>query len=698
MNAGDLDAALDSDDPEVRRRAVSAIPEAGGALPAEALRRALGDGDWRVRKEAIHVAVTLAPSHEALHVLVQALAPGDNVGLRNAVVEAIGGYGADAVAALSGALPDLDSDGRKLAAEGLARTSARSALAPLVQLVADGDVNVRAAAVEAIAVIGASHPDVALPPLVEAVRSGDAAMQRAALDGLNALGAAISWDLVAPLADIAETRRAALLALARADAPRAVPVLIAAFEHARGSGARPLVAGLADCIERDPAAAAVARAELGARGAAVDRIILLSSDDEAVTRRSALIVLGAAGTEVAALACLALLDDEVVAEQAELALMMIGEPAVAPLAAWCRRGGNDEAARGFVLLGRIAPPGAASARLFASAVDDASPEVARAALGALGRVGDASVLDLVVARALSTDSLAQSAAALGAGKRVAARHADAVRALAARALGDPASVTVAALAAVALGGPPTADVAGDVDRFANLASHALSTVRRLAVEALGALASPTARTPLVFALSDEEPDVRAAAIAALGRLRDAAGAAVALDELFALLDDPDAESVAAALVALGSTGDSRVVARLRPMVRAPRARVAVAAVEALATAPDPRRLEAIIDALGHEDVEVVKAALAALARENDARVTVHLGASLDHAAWDVRRLSADLLGRIGGAVAEGLLRARLPVEGEALVSDAITRALLEIETSSGRRSAPPGTGKGGAWP
>jgi len=72
---------------------------------------------------------------------------------------------------------------------------------------------------------------------------------------------------------------------------------------------------------------------------------------------------------------------------------------------------------------------------------------------------------------------------------------------------------------------------------------------------------------------------------------------------------------------------------------------------------------------------------------------VHLGVCLDHAAWDVRRLAADLLGRSPTETALGLLRARLSIEDNPLVCEALERAL---DASGTRRT--PAPGRSGSMP
>jgi HEAT repeat protein len=75
----------------------------------------------------------------------------------------------------------------------------------------------------------------------------------------------------------------------------------------------------------------------------------------------------------------------------------------------------------------------------------------------------------------------------------------------------------------------------------------------------------------------------------------------------------------------------------------------------------------------------------ALGDSIDPRVLAHFGACLDHDAWDVRRLSADMLSRVSGESASALLRARLATEDNPLVQEAISRAL---EAAQGARHTP----------
>ena len=186
--------------------------------------------------------------------------------------------------------------------------------------------------------------------------------------------------------------------------------------------------------------------------------------------------------------------------------------------------------------------------------------------------------------------------------------------------------------------------------------------------------------------------MRYAAVLALSRLRTSDGVLMGLNKLLELVEkSADADLVAAALGALADSGDSRVLGVLRPLVRSAPPMVAVAAIEALARLTDPRRVEALIEGLSHPESEVVKASMLALADTSDPRVLAHFGACLDHDAWDVRRLSADMLGRAGGDSARALLRSRLANEDNPPVLEAINRA-LESLVSAGHTPLPPRAG------
>ncbi|MGC4065548.1 MAG: HEAT repeat domain-containing protein [Polyangiaceae bacterium] len=105
MKRAILHPGLSSPDPEQRRQGVAKLAKAQDASTVAALLVALGDEDWRVRKEAISVALEVGPGIELLDALVATFSTSDNVGLRNAVTEALGGLGGSAVERIASESP-----------------------------------------------------------------------------------------------------------------------------------------------------------------------------------------------------------------------------------------------------------------------------------------------------------------------------------------------------------------------------------------------------------------------------------------------------------------------------------------------------------------------------------------------------------------------------------------------------------------
>jgi HEAT repeat protein len=671
--------ALSSPDPEVRRRAARELGELEPTLAAAGLLTLLGDEDWRVRKEAVVVVQGLAPEPNLLAVLVGALAPSDNVGLRNATVEALGAFGADAVDAIAAALRELDADGKKLAAEALAKTGQSTALPVLRGLLKDPDVNVCVAAVEAIAALGIGGALEVVPALLACLDAPEEFTRLAALDGLRALGVHLPWERLARLRDAETLEQAVLASVGRSGDTRAAAPLISALPHARGGT---LVETLRSVVDLARSGHAPARAlKVEASGLDVEtrqRLIELASSTEGREGRGvALLALGALGVQGAAGHVLDALGDELLQGAAEEALDWLGPLAVAPLI----ERGNQSSPLGraacIEIAARLADDqGAGAVRAEAlSALGDPASEVVRAALGALSMVGDQTCLEPVAALLASSTTPAVHRAAETSLAVLGARFSEGARELARRA--RPASPEAhAALVLIRVLGPPVrGSLEADVDFLAAALTSASPAMRRSALPALAAVGGALAVEPIALALTDEEREVRLAAVRALGRLRSSEGEALGVPQLVALAERAvDDEMNIAALLALGETSDARALPILRPLVRSGDPKAAVAAIEALGAFAESRRIEALIDGLSHPASEVVKAAVRALGESSDARVLAHLAVSLDHEAWDVRRLAADVLGRYGEPAAAPL-RARLGSEEDPLVREAIGRAL-----------------------
>jgi HEAT repeat protein len=686
----ELRARLSSGDPEERRRATSELGHAGLELPAALVIQALSDDDWRVRKEAVLVALALAPHPLLLERLVATLSEPGNVGLRNAAVEALGGYGDDAVESLRAMLPRLDADGRKLAVEALGRSGRGSALALLTALLDDMDPNVRVAAVEAIAALGAAGVSEVTSLLEACLFARDALTGLAALEGLNALGSVLPWNTIERCLQDPTRRRPALLAAGRSRDARAVPLLIAALGSARGKGLVEVTLALRELARDSDALAALLGSRPRVSPAVGEKLAALVRDEQEPedTRRAALIVLGALALPGSAECALEALADDRLLGEADEALELLGGRAVPALVEGVREGDARARASCLGLLSRLVEDEHAPAAVRAglTALADDSPEVQRAGLGLLARFGDARCLPDVArffARGEATASVKAAEAAL---EELCSRYPAAARDLVTQAEPGGVEAHAACIAIGALGGGARGSRAADVTFLSAALSNDSAHVRRAAVEVLADLGGAEGVDAIAFALTDEERDVRRSAVGALGRMRAHDGTAAGakhLMELVAHSADPDL--LAVAVRALGETGDVHAVPVLKPLFRSAQPVVAVSAVEALARIAGPRRVDALLEGLAHSDAEVVKATMLALSDATDPRVIAHLGACLDHDAWDVRRLAADLLGRLPGEATLELLRARIPNEDSPPVQEAIARAL---DRAAGMRRTP----------
>ncbi|HVU03573.1 MAG TPA: HEAT repeat domain-containing protein [Polyangiaceae bacterium] len=701
MTTSDVEKKLRSAEPEERRRAVGELASADESDWPRLLVRALGDPDWRVRKEAVIASRGFVASREVLDALVHVLGPGDDVGLRNAAVEALSAFGPAAVEALQKAMPKLDPDGRKLAAEALAGSGDPAALDVLETLL-DDEPNVRAAAIDAIATVGAADVDRATVLLERCLVTDDTLAALGALEGLNRLGVSVAWAMLRPLLSVPVLREAALVAAALSGHTDAAAPLARALASAHGRMFRTLTGALATYVANEPSARKAARAALAQLDEATRRRLIdqvRSQTDDAEGRKSALLVVGALGTSDAADVVLDALSDDRFAAEAEQALDMLGPAAILALARRARTGSPHARAACVEQLGRLAEPSTLviACQAITDATEDGAPEVVRAALSALAQIGDENTLGfaarwLAPSAPRSVRQAAQQALAASA-----ERFPDAARALAREITPDSVDAAFAAVVISVLPDPAFETTADDAAFLAEAASNEHASIRRAAIEAIARFGAPAAVEAASFGVTDEAQEVQLAAIRALGRIRNAAGHPIGTARLLEVVKTFSDEGLAvAALEALGETGDPGALDVLRGVAREGGAMRAVAAVEAIGHIDAPGRVDALIIALSHGEPEVVKAALRTLSREEkDPRGAAHVAACLDHEAWDVRRLAAELLGRRSDPTTKHLLRQRLIGEQEPLVREEIQRTLAEAEGIPVRRTMPPlGGGSG----
>jgi HEAT repeat protein len=667
-------ARLLDGEPEVRRRAAQEIP----ALPApdscELLLSALGDDDWRVRKEAAAVATRVEPRTAVVFAIARVLAERENIGLRNAAVEALVLIGPDAVPGAIDALGRLDPDGRKLAVEVLAGAPTLAGMKTLARAANDGDVNVVVACAEALGKADLAGPEareLASATLLRLLRTTEIAIQVAALDALRLLEVAVPWSELEPLMADPLLRRSAIGAAAGSLIPRALVSLAEGVADPNLTLATEAAAALGRSLEEgwgDEALLEVPAKTLRASPAAKARLRALARDPaDPQARGAAILALGLVrDPDDVSLIADALADDSM-ADRAEAALRLFGQDAVEPLLVAGRSAAPSLRAAAISMLPELAPSESEPLAAVREALADRSAEVVAPALKSLAIVGSAADLAAVARLARSTDPKVQ-AAAHGALHAISGRHVGPARELirGVDPRGDQALAAAVVLAAIA--GSGAKPEARDIDFLASALTHREAAVRRAAIEALAAIGSEEAAQVASISLADEEAVVALAAIRALGRL----GRAEQLAALAVTTKDPI--RLGTVLRALRDADPERAFAAARPLLRSSEPSIAAAAIDVVGGVAAEGQVEALLTATGHPDHEVVKLALGELAKIDDDRALAALAAAIDHPAETVRKCAAELLGHVGND-GESVLRARLDRERSADVRRAIMEAL-----------------------
>lgn len=669
-------AHLADPEPEIRRRAILDLPSLPHEHACELLLAALADADWRVRKEAAAVAARVEPRTAVVFALVRALGERDNVGLRNAAVEALVSVGPDAVPGAIDALTHLEADGRKLAAEVLAGAPTLSGMRTLAKCLNDPDINVVLAAADGLGradLAGHEARELAIDALTKALARDEIALRLAALEALRSLGATFTWPVLEPLFHEPILRRSAIALAGGMTVARAVRALAEACADPNKTISLEATQALGTTIEAgwgNQDLLEVAAKTLRASPEACERLRVLAkvdSDGDSGARAAAVLALGLLRDpdDVALIADA--LEDDAIADHAEAALRYFGDAAVEPLLAAGLTGAPSLRGATLSMIPQLASRVPPQLDVVRDGLRDSSPEVVVPALKSLAIVGGPADLQAVALHVTHADPRV-AGTAQGALRAIASRHPSAARSLIDHV--DPHGET-ALTAAIVLGSLAQANdlAAGDMSFLTAALTHRDAEVRRLAIEALASTGSDEASVGATLSLTDEEPSVASAAIRALGRL----GHGEQLAMLAATSRDPI--RLGTVLRALKDADPERAFAAARPLLRSNELVLAAAAIEVVGAVPMEGRIEALMGAADHPNHEIATLALTQLASTHDERALAALARALDHDAPAIRRAAASLLATASGADVDALLCARLEREPDGEVRRAIMDAL-----------------------
>ncbi|HUS15267.1 MAG TPA: HEAT repeat domain-containing protein [Chloroflexia bacterium] len=597
-----LAAGVQAPSPEARLAAIRALGAEPAEVAAAPLAAALGDSNWRVRREAV-AALAAQRGPEVTAVLVQILRDHhDDPSRLNGALQALAAQGLDPLPALLALMAAPEADLRTYTAQALGAQADPRATNALLGALDDPDVNVRYHAIEAL---GGQRARQAVPILGAIATAGDFFLAFPALDALARIGDPRGAAGLAPLLADPLLGEPAAAALGELGDEAAVPALVGALNAGTipAAGAATALARLYDRYEQQYHGGAQiadrARGTLDAAG----RTALLAAAHAAgaAVPRALILVLGWLDGADAAQALVAVLGRSDVREEAISALVRHGIRATGLLLPDLESPDPDTRRAVALALGRIGDTRAVPA-LIGVLTTDGEPAIAAAE--ALAKIGDSRAFEPLLTRLGDPDARVRQAV-------VAALNSLGHPDMAARMTGllgdaDPlvreSAVRVAGYFGYAACAAALHACCADPDE----------AVRRAAVEHLPYLEDdPAVVSLLEAALRTDTPGVRAAAARALAHMEPA----LAVPLLLTSMEDPDPWVRYFAARSLGRHAAGTSIPALAGIADAdPAPQVRIAALEALGQIGGPEAVSVLTAAAESGDPDRARAARLALER------------------------------------------------------------------------------------
>ncbi len=672
----EVERKLCDSDEETRRSGVSDLPSL--EVNSDTMRllvNALGDSNWRVRKDAVESIFDFPSPDLFVGMLIDCLHSDDNAGLRNSAMEGLTKLGSKAIPRLLDSISDKDQDVRKFIVDVLSEIGGDEAVRALASALDDDDENVKISAVEGLGKIGGSG---ATDVLLDILEDENWSLKFAALESLGSIGEAIPMDGVYKVCKDKVLRRAGYELLGKVGTIEAVPYLID---------------GLMDgsSINRETAMVALWNLSLSSQQDDFDnsvkekltpivgqkfleRLVSAISSPNPETRKAAIYIARIVGRVDVLQPLLDVVSQDDCQEDVAKALTGMGEQVVPLLIdAYSQRGENVRVLVCYVL-GRIDGRGVED--LLLKALEDEYGHVRAAAAESLALISSGKAIGplfkllgdeykdvreasldalSVLSRYYRVDILQCAVSLLSSNDAIVKSQ---VLKILSR-LGDRAEMKYVRMA--------LKDDSPDVRA---------SAVMALEREGGGAIHD------VILCLADEDPNVRLVATNVLGTIGgrgDVCRIAALLKE--EIMRDEDIWVKSAAISSLANIGGAEIVDTIREMVEDEEGIIAISAVEALGRTVrrHPEMLDSILPSLSkglsHGDKEVIKSTLSALGEIAMSRDVVNMVKPfLNHKDWDVRVNVVDLLSKCGEMTRDMLLE-RYQLEEDYLVKTRLEAAI-----------------------
>ncbi len=602
MDLQDIRNALQSADEEIRRSALYSLRDIP-CLDAQAiLFTAMGDESWRVRKEAVECYVCSKPDLVSVELLLNLLRNEDNAGLRNSAAEAVIRLGSASASSLLKMVQDRDDDVRKFVVDVMGAIGDPIFVPALLQALNDPEVNVASAAAEQLGALGNAE---AAESLMQSILERDEVLFR-----FSALGALGTLAKPAPVPE-------ALIKLADQDILRK-----AVFEClgtiSDESSFKLLLNGLS-CLQKNSRAAALkALYKIYGRSSAASQSMirealqfLKESDiingllelydkrDEVLTE--SLLWTGVVTRDTRFIPLLIeAYSDERSSTAALSALKSFGREALYEIIS--RYSTLEENGRsGLCIL--IAECGYSGFNdIIRNALRDPSPQVRNAAARAVGKLGLITLVPELIALIDDSEANVYAAAAASLQSLViisrSAILAEVGRFCSSK---EPHHRKAAAFLLASL---------GEQDRLLLLIKDEDPQVRKAAVSAIGTNRVETSGSMLVLALADEDPEVRIAVADALGNLQDTA----TLDALEHALNDQDVWVQSAALKAIARIEPAKALSIIKNIHTGTEGLLMITSLKILEVIGGSESEEIIRHAVDSSDPDIARQAAKSLER------------------------------------------------------------------------------------
>lgn len=646
---------------EERRIAVSMLAGRPLAESREELFRAMGDPNWRVRKEAVEVFLGNEILPRDIHDLVSLLREESNAGLRNAASETLERLGSKAVPILLEHLSDKDSDLRKFIVDILGAIADRTALPHLLDLLQDPDPNVAAASVEAL---GKMDDPSVIPRLMEAIDSSDLCLTFTILDTLGRLQTLLPLEPLIPLLGNPLLRKAVYDCLGCTGDISVVPLLLEGL-HERGRSIRDAaltaLVRVHDRLPQDDRLKFLSEVQTLAGSSLVESLVTSIESVDGAMRNSLIRFLGMVRDSRALIPILRLSSIEEYASSCRWAIGEIGSAGVSTLTSFFPFASDEEQ---ITIIGACVEMGSRQCGdILRDGASSANPAVREAAVRGAGELRLESLVDVVVA-ALDDADPSVMRSAVGALVHLAPSARERVHDEASRRAASPMIPDRIAAAHLLR-------ATGDRQRLALLLKDEDPHVRANAVTALAGDVSPETIALLQLALIDEVADVRLAAVRALG----AAGNCQVTESLLLLLNDIEPRVRRGVLQALGALRDQRAIIPLVDFMKNASGSLLIKAMESLVATAGPDAAPYLEPYIASDDEEIVKTVINLLSVVSPALLVGNLDRLLSHPHWEVRSRTLHALADAQGGDARPLLERARERESDPLVRDHIERLL-----------------------